>query len=67
MQDTRQHKATERLKEDIELEIRLLRLDLKITDIEPITRAVAVTGSYPDFLVARKIAEKKGWTITRAV
>jgi hypothetical protein len=61
----RQEKAAARLQEDAELEFRLQKLDLKVSGVDPVTKALVCTGSYADFLLARELAAKKGWNLTR--
>ncbi len=56
-------KKTERLKEDAELEFKIQGLNLQILNADPILKTIQISGNYGDFLLARKIAEKKGWVL----
>lgn len=62
----RLQKETERLKEDAELEFKIQRLDLKVINADPTTKTLGISGNYGDFLLAKAIGTKKGWTLEKA-
>jgi len=59
-------KRAARLKEDVELDLRSEGIALTITKADPISKLVTATGSYPDYLLAKKLGAKKGWSIELA-
>lgn len=63
--DHRRRKETERFQEDVAFKFKLENLPVTITNVDPFTKTVVCQASYPDFLLAKKIGTKKGWTVTQ--
>ena len=63
-------KETEKRKlrfiEDIQLELAVAKLPLRIVDANPMDKTIQVAGEYTDYLLAKKIGAAKKWAFERA-
>lgn len=63
-------KETEKRKlrfiEDVQLEISVAKLNIRIVDANPMDKTIQVAGEYTDYLLAKKLGAAKKWTFERA-